>query len=231
MSGSFQPRLDVLPPPQRRLWSELKGVPEIGFVLYGGTAIALRLGHRASVDFDFFTERPLDRTALHSTLPFLSRATVLQDTSDTITVLAPAGRSKVKLSFFAGLRLGRVGKPSWTGDGILQVASLLDLFATKLKVLLQRVEAKDYVDIAAMLKHGADLTPALAAARTLYGETFQPNECLKALVYFEGGDLPSLPVAMRSRLIKAASSVRNLPTVPRLARRLSLPIRTSRNRR
>jgi hypothetical protein len=32
----------------------------LGFVLYGGAAIALRLGHRQSVDFDFFSSRPLN---------------------------------------------------------------------------------------------------------------------------------------------------------------------------
>ena len=39
------PRLDTLPPEQRRLWPELSQVPG-HFVLYGGTAIALRLGGR-----------------------------------------------------------------------------------------------------------------------------------------------------------------------------------------
>ncbi len=46
------PRLDVLSAAQRALWPELAGLPR-GFVLYGGTALALRLGHRVSVDFDF----------------------------------------------------------------------------------------------------------------------------------------------------------------------------------
>jgi len=50
----FAPRLDVLPEPQRKLWPELAGTPD-HFILYGGTAIALRFGHRQSVDFDFFS--------------------------------------------------------------------------------------------------------------------------------------------------------------------------------
>lgn len=52
------PHLDILPVPQRRLWDELAAIPE-GFVLYGGTALALALGlgHRASEDFDFFSNR------------------------------------------------------------------------------------------------------------------------------------------------------------------------------
>jgi hypothetical protein len=57
MINSFSPRLDVLPATQRRLWPELRGVPP-QFVLYGGTALALRLGHRHSVDFDFFSSIP-----------------------------------------------------------------------------------------------------------------------------------------------------------------------------
>lgn len=49
---------------------------------------------------------------------------------------------------------GRVGEPDLTEDSILQVASLDDLMATKVKVVLQRAEAKDYRDIAAMVTAG-----------------------------------------------------------------------------
>jgi hypothetical protein len=47
-------QLSILPEPQRALWPILEQVPK-RFVLYGGTAIALRLGHRESVDFYFLT--------------------------------------------------------------------------------------------------------------------------------------------------------------------------------
>ena len=56
---TLRPRLDTLPPPQRELWPALADVPA-NFVLYGGTGLALRLAHRASVDFDFFASAPLD---------------------------------------------------------------------------------------------------------------------------------------------------------------------------
>lgn len=46
MTGKFKPCIHILPPAQRRLWPELKNAPNLGFSLYGGTAIALRLGHR-----------------------------------------------------------------------------------------------------------------------------------------------------------------------------------------
>src|SRR5688572_30433780 len=220
MSLTFKPKLEALPMAQRKIWPALKGAATLGYVLDGGTAIALRLGHRAWVDFDFFSDRALDRSALHAGLPQLSRSTLLQETTDTITALVPIGKAKVKLSFFAGLRIGRVGVPEWTDDEVLQVASLNDLLATKLKVLLQRVEAKDYLDVAAILENGADLASGLAAARALYGVTFQPTECLKALIYFKEEELRSLTRATRSQLIGAVSRVRDLPKVRRLSRAL-----------
>ena len=59
----MKPRLDILSPEQKRLWPELSQVPG-HFVLYGGTAIALRLGGRQSVDFDFFTNQPVSADVL-----------------------------------------------------------------------------------------------------------------------------------------------------------------------
>lgn len=49
----FEPCLDILPPAQRALWPRLAALP-VDAVLYGGTALAIRLGRRTSVDFDLF---------------------------------------------------------------------------------------------------------------------------------------------------------------------------------
>ena len=149
MSGTFKPRMDVLPLAQQRLWPELRSAPSLGFTLYGGTAIALRLGHRDSVDFDFFSDKPLDRDGIKAAFPFVAQSTTLQDHGNTWVVLAPSGdseRERVKVSFFGTIAFGRVGEPDFTDDGVLQVASFDDLMATKLKVVLQRAEAKDYRD-------------------------------------------------------------------------------------
>jgi hypothetical protein len=225
MIGTFTPRLEILPPAQRQLWTALCPAPAMGFVLYGGTAIALRLGHRASVDFDFFTDQPLNRTALSASFPFLHRATLLQDTPDSLTALVPPSTPEdqhVKISFFGTLSFGRVGEPELTADEILQVAALDDLMATKLKVILQRIEAKDYQDIAALIRAGVSLSHGLAGARALYGPAFQPSESLKALVYFEGGDLYCLTQDERALLIATASSVRTLPSVTIRSHELAL---------
>ena len=128
----LEPILDILPKAQRELWPALVGIPD-NFVLYGGTALALRLGHRSSVDFDFFSSQTLDTEALYK-IPFIADAEVLQrePTALTLSVNPP---DPVKVSFFGDIGFGRVGNPDQTADGVLAVASLLDLFGTKLKVL------------------------------------------------------------------------------------------------
>jgi len=86
----------------------------------------------------------------------------------------------------------------------VRAASLLDLAGTKLKALLQRVEAKDYRDIAALLEHGIKLEDILGSARALFGMAFNPLIAQKALCYFKGGDLDSLETDVRDRLLAAA---------------------------
>lgn len=210
--SKFRPCFEILPAPQAALWAGLEPLRALGFVLYGGTAVALRLGHRHSVDFDFFTERPLDRAALHRALPWLGASAVLQDEPGALTVLAPGD---VKVSFFGGLQVGRVGEPEETEDGVMVVASLEDLLAFELKLVVQRVEAKDYLDVAAILGAGVPLDRGLASAETLFAPDLPPMVVLKALTYFEAGDLSSLPAGVRDRLVKAVAGVGDLPIVPR----------------
>ena len=92
--------------------------------------------------------------------------------------------------------------------------------ASKVKVILQRAEAKDYRDIATMVGAGVDLARGLAAARCLFGPSFQPSESLKALVYFQDGDLDTLDDGEKEALIKAVSAVRRLPKVDLISKRL-----------
>lgn len=87
MSRSFLPLMTILPEAQKLLWPALKPTRSLGFVLYGGTAIALRLGHRLSIDFDFFNDKPLDKEKIRTAFPFMSQAIVLQDETETLTVL------------------------------------------------------------------------------------------------------------------------------------------------
>jgi len=84
---------------------------------------------------------------------------------------------------------------------------ILAFVATKLKAIQDRDEAKDYLDVDRWLQEGADLGEALAAARAVYGPSFNPVLNLKALCYFCDGDLESLPEEVRSRLLATVRRV------------------------
>ncbi len=153
----------------------------------------------------------------------MAQATTLQDQENTWVVLTPEGDSenqRVKVSFFGTIAFGRVGEPDFTEDGVLQVASFDDLMATKVKVVLQRAEAKDYRDVAAMLNAGVSLSRGLSSARLLFGPNFQPSESLKALVYFKDGDLSALTTVEKNTLVDAVKAVRDLPDVTLASKRL-----------
>lgn len=199
----FKPNLAILPPPQLQLWLELDATPE-HFTLYGGTALALRLGHRTSVDFDFFSNQCFDPDHLARNVPYLKNAEWVQASSNTLKCrLERTG--PVLVSFFGGLGLGQAAPRDQAEGAKIHVASLLDLAGTKVAVLQQRAETRDYIDIDVLLRHGVDLPTALAAGRFIYGRSFNPMITLKALSFFE--DLPALPEDVRRRLTAAVNAV------------------------
>lgn len=213
-------KLQILPPPQRALWGELSEIPE-QFTLYGGTALALQLGHRQSIDFDFFAQIRFRPDQLISATPLLSEATIIQQEPNTLKVLIHREKP-ISLSFF-GLPAIKQLRPSHVSpDNHLKIASLLDIAGTKASVIQQRAEMKDYLDIDAIMTHGKiDLPTMLAAAKTIFGRRYNPLPTLKALSYFEDGDLGRLPTAVKKRLATAAKNVdiEKLPLIAPYQRR------------
>jgi hypothetical protein len=197
--------LEIFPPPQRRLWPELPEVPE-HFTLYGGTALALRLAHRSSIDFDFFTNEPFDPDELARRIAFLRDAERVQIAANTLTCRVQR-EGPILVSFFGAVGLGMAAERERldVGGKPLFIASLLDLAGTKASVVQKRAEAKDYLDIAALIEHGVDLPTILAAGRVVHGGAFNPLITLKALSYFD--DVPALPDAVRKRLAAAVAAV------------------------
>lgn len=187
----IQPQLTTLPPAQRQLWPALRETPP-NFVLYGGTAIALQIGHRESVDFDFFSNDEFFPSDLEARVPYLSGAQRLQAQQNTLTCLLGTTPQLVKVSFFGALNFGRVGTPLVAENNGIQIASLLDLAATKIKVIQDRAEYKDYFDLCALFEYGIALEDALRAACGVYGKTFNPIISLRALTYFGDGDVGRL---------------------------------------
>jgi hypothetical protein len=98
---------------------------------------------------------------------------------------------------------------------------MLDLLASKLKTVQVRAEANDYRDFVGTLNAGLTLAEGLSAAVAIYGKEFNGALSLKALTFFEDGDLPSLTPEMRKKLLGAATSV-NLKELPVVAARSGL---------
>lgn len=198
--------LDLLSPAQRRLWNELGDVPP-PFTLYGGTAIALYLGHRKSIDFDFFGSESFDPQRLYAAVPFLKGTEIVQQAPNTLTCLVERGE-KVQVSFFGVPDMTVLREPLQFPDNGVRIASLIDLAGMKAAVVQQRAEAKDYLDLHALINQEAvDLPMALAAASRIYPGSFQPQLTLKALTYFGDGDLHTLPESVRLGLVEAVRAV------------------------
>jgi hypothetical protein len=200
------PWLDILQAPQQRLWAELNTTPE-QFTLYGGTALALRLGHRFSVDFDFFGSADFKPAELRARVPYLAGAQTIQEEPNTLTMTLDRG-GPVQVFFLGVPTLGQV-EPHETVEGpAFKVASLLDLSGMKAAVVYRRAEVKDYLDIHALLTQAKIPLPVmLAAGKAIYGDAFSPLIALKAISYHDDATLAALPDGLRRDLIAAVRQV------------------------
>ena len=209
---SFVPLVGFLPEAQRDLWPLLGQVPS-GFVLYGGTALALRLGHRRSVDFDFFATRSFSPVALRGAIAFLEGAVVALNEPNTLTawVRPLPGSSPVHVSFFGGINLPVIERPERAVTNGILIASLRDLAGTKAKVINERVELKDYLDIAALLDAGLTLPDIVAAAVALFPGQVDDIATVSAITFFEEGEAAAFPEPLKRKLRAAARGASRIP--------------------
>jgi hypothetical protein len=219
MSATFEPRLDILPESQLRLWQELDAVPS-DFVLYGGTGLALQLGHRVSEDFDFFSSSGFEPERLRSRLPFFrdldpaNQDTWVHHKRDNLEAFVNRD-GPVKVAFFGGLdTLQRIQDPLRADRSRVRVASLVDLAGMKMRVIQVRGNWKDYVDIHALASHGIDVSTGLAAAKAI-DKSFDPATSIRALQFYGDGTLDRVSLAMQQDLTRWARQV-DLTKLPEL---------------
>lgn len=220
MTPTFSPRLEILPAAQRKLWPELAETPA-EFTLYGGTAIALRLAHRQSADFDFFSLESFEPGTLLQKIPYLKSASLRQAAPNTLSVNVDRG-GPVQLSYFGGLGIGQVAPAEHVEGPEFKVASLIDLAGMKIAVLPQRIALRDYLDIHALLTKGdIPLPEMLAAAGIVYGAQFNALVSLKAITYHKDFTPAQLPKNVRDDLLEAAkaTNVQKLPKLEAFRRR------------
>lgn len=164
-------RIDILP-----LLKNLKK----DFYLSGGTALALQIGHRDSIDFNFFNKQDIDTKKLFEVLRKIFKGHSLlniQEEYNTLTILVDGS---IKISFFTH-KYKLIKKT--INDANLSLASLEDIICMKLSAITGRASNKDYIDIYFILKNFS-LSDLLKNAHIKYPE-LEKNLILKSLVYFE----------------------------------------------
>jgi len=165
-----------------------------GFVLAGGTAVALHLGHRVSVDFDFFTMRSFRPDRLHQAINGLDLETlILQEEPGTLTLSADG----VKMSFFHYPYAFLEATSTLQG---IQIAGLVDIASMKLMAMMQRGAKRDYVDLYWILQ---DIPFSKIAANMInrYGANRVNSLVIgKALVFFQDADADPDPAYLGKRI-------------------------------
>ncbi len=184
--------LEVLSEVQREALGPLSELAASeGFYLGGGTAVALRLGHRRSEDFDWFRSAALaDPLALAQQIR--QRGLIVEEVQvATGTLHAVIAGVRVSLLEYPYPLLSA---PERWEDPPLTLASLDDLAPMKLAAVAQRGSRKDFVDVYAMAREDRPLADLLALYRRKYA-TADIAHVLMALTYFDTAESEP-PLAM-----------------------------------
>jgi hypothetical protein len=177
----------VLTAEARKLFPKLARL-RTDFYLAGGTALALQIKHRVSVDFDLFSDDPISRRLLGTVEGIFGRndREVMVNNADELSVVIDG----VKFTFLH--YPFPVCLPLRDEDPI-PLLSVKEILATKAYTIGRRGEFKDYVDLYAGLKGGyATLREIIDLARKKYGDAFNDRLFLEQLVYLE--DVPEVPI-------------------------------------
>ena len=181
-----------------------------GWTLAGGTALALQIGHRVSVDLDFFGEEVFDPTALALALGGLGRVEV-------------RGRSEGKLHVaLDGLRVTFLDSqapllfPGTPYRG-LSLADPRDIAVMKLVAIGGRGSRRDFVDLYFFLRGGGSLEDVFALTQRRFRDVdFNAYHLLRSLAFFEDAESEPMP-----RLLRRATWAEIKKAIQSEVRRLS----------
>jgi predicted nucleotidyltransferase component of viral defense system len=169
--------------------TELPQIPE--FYLAGGSAAALYLGHRVSVDLDFFTERESYQSEpLIQSIQRVGNLKIQQQSRGTLVGLL----DNVQISFFT-YPYALLEVPG-SLEGI-RIASLLDISLMKIIAISQRGKMRDFVDLFFLCQEKFTLIDLLNFIPRKYPAiTYASYQLLRSLVYFTDAeeDVPPRPL-------------------------------------
>jgi Nucleotidyl transferase AbiEii toxin, Type IV TA system len=155
------------------------------FYLAGGTALALHIGHRVSIDFDFFTDKDFDTEELYGRVQkVFGEVTRTQESQNTLSILV---QDAVKISF---MKYRYPLLDACVETEHLRLASVIDIGCMKLGAIVSRSELKDYVDLFFVLKNTSLTALLVKLAEKI--PSLDQNLVLKALVSFD--DIQTEPI-------------------------------------
>lgn len=151
------------------------------FYLVGGTAIALQIGHRRSIDFDLFTPKNINRDILEQQIRKngLKFKTLHQKKEEWTLII-----NNIKITFF-NYPFDIDAKIDF--DNIIKLPSLINLAAMKAYALGNRSKWKDYVDLYFILNYHS-INEISKRANEIYGETFNEKLFRVQLAYHDDID-------------------------------------------
>ena len=151
------------------------------FGLVGGTAAALLIGHRRSIDFDLFTNKEFKNPEIRKKiLKFNEISKMIRDENGQYTLII----NKVRFTFFHyPFKINF----SERFDNIIGLPDLLTLAAMKAYVLGRRAKWKNYVDLYFILKNYS-IDQVIKRADAIFGSEFNEKMFRAQLAYFKDID-------------------------------------------
>jgi hypothetical protein len=193
---------------QEELWPTLgEQIPE-HWILYGDTALALRLGHRRAPDFEFKSARNFNPEHMTENIPFLRDARVLESQWNHLKV-AVGGPTPIEVIFDGGQTMAQIHPPARAENG-LAIASLPDLAGEKMLKVSERVTESDCRDVIALLYKGTTMNEMLGCAKAMYRERFDPLAAAVNLTSFDRSGA-ELGLEATSTLIREGAEARVQP--------------------
>lgn len=148
------------------------------FSLVGGTAVALQIGHRRSVDFDFFSFKKFDNREIKKKIaPAVKIQEILVDKQGELTFFC----NNVKVTFY-NFPYNLEYKKNF--DSYIKMADLKTLAAMEAFALGQRAKWKAYVDMYFIIKNHFSLNEISKKGRELFGNEFNEKLFRVQLSYF-----------------------------------------------
>ena len=152
--------------------------------LVGGTALALQIGHRKSIDLDFFGKIEVEKDELVIALEQIGALTVLKESPRILIYLL----NNVKIDIVDY-------QYSWVDDVVvkqgIRMASLKDIAAMKVTAIIGRGTKKDFVDIAFLLRYFS-----MNDILDFYSQKYPDGSifmAMKSLAYFDDAEEDIMP--------------------------------------